>query len=167
MKSIIISGLIGGIISIALCTYVSTKVRNTNKDGELKFGWFLVAVAWGCLAFVILSIYAFFYDDDAWSKPGELFSIIGIFIGFAAGAIYLFGEYFKVRGTFDEEGISFHTPWTGSKKEKWEDLKSIKFNSFTNWYVLTFNSGQRIRLSTLLSGHGSVLDLLRRKGHEF
>jgi len=167
MDSSIISGLIGGAVSVVLCTYISKSVRKSQAVGELQFGTFLIVLAWCCLAFVGLAVWAFFNDADAWEKPSELYSIIGLFVGFGIASVYCFGEYFKVRGRFDEKGIDFTSPWTGKKSESWEDLESIKFNSQANWYVLHFKSGEKIRLSSLLSGHGEVLELLESKGYNF
>ena len=167
MNSSVIAGLIGGFVSVALCTYISQKVRNSTIEGQLRFGWFINALGWGCTCFVGLAVFGFFYDKNAWEEPSELLSIVGLFVGFGVGAIYCFGEAFKVEGKFDYESITFHTPWTGTKVEKWDDLVSINFNSIGNWYVLSFESGKRIRLSKLLNGYGDVLKLLREKGHIF
>lgn len=167
MDSSIISGLIGGIVSIAVCTYISKSVRKSEGKRVLKFGTLLVVLAWSCLAFVLFAVWGFFYDAEAWEKPSEMYAIFGIFVGFGVGAIYCFGEYFKVRGVFDDKGIDFYTPWTGRKAEKWENIESIKFNATANWYVLTFKSGKKIRLSNLLSGHGEVLEILNSQGHNF
>jgi len=167
MDTGVISGLIGGIISVVLISHLSSKIRNSTEEGKLRYGWGLLVLGLCCLAFVGLAIWAFFYDLDAWEKPRELFSIIGLFIGFGAGAIYTFGEYLKVHGSYDERGIVFHTPWTGTKNEKWENLISVKFNSNLNWYVLKFQSGKKIRLSNLLGGHGGVLRVLEGKGFDF
>ncbi|MEX1666470.1 hypothetical protein [Zhongshania arctica] len=167
MDSSIISGLIGGVASVALCTYISKRVRTSQSVGKLKFGSFLVILAWCCLAFVGIAVWAFFNNADAWEKPSELYSIIGLFVGFGFASVYCFGEYFKVSGNFDTNGIDFTSPWTGRKVESWENLESIKFNSQANWYVLYFKSGKKIRLSSLLSGHGEVLEMLESKGFNF
>jgi len=163
MDSSIIFGLIGGSLSIVICTYISKSVRSSKIEGELKFGTFLIVLAWCCLAFVLLATWAFFNDEDAWEKPSEMISIIGLFIGFGIASIYCFGEYFKVSGSYDEHGIDFYTPWTGRKTESWNDLQSLHFNATANWYVLKFASGNKIRLSSLLSGHGDVLEILESK----
>ena len=165
MNTSIISGIIGGVASLVICTYISKKVRDSSVNGELKFNSFIAAVAWCCLAFSVLAFCAFFFDNDVWEKRSEFFSVLGLVIGFGIGAVYCFGEYFKVHGTYNEQEIQFYTPWTGKKYEKWENLKSVKFNSTASWYVLEFRSGAKIRLSTFLSGHGKVLELVGTKGN--
>lgn len=165
MDTSIISGLIGGIASLFICTYISKKVRDSSINGELKFNSFLVGLAWCCLAISILAFAAFFFDNDVWEKRSEFIAVLGLIIGFGIAAAYCFGEYFKVHGTYNEHEIQFYSPWTGQKNEKWENLKSVKFNSTASWYVLEFKSGAKIRLSTFLSGHGKVLELVNEKGN--
>lgn len=167
MDTSVISGIIGGIVSVLIISYFSSRIRRSVNDGQLRYGWGLLVLGWACVAIAAFATWAFFYDNDAWDKPSELYSIIGLFIGFGAGAIYTFGEYYRVYGSYDDDGIIFHTPWTGTKDEKWRDLVSVKFNSNANWYVLKFRSGKTIRLSSLLGGHGGILVLLAEKGYEF
>jgi len=166
MDASVISGLIGGIIALIFVSLISSKVRNSSNGNQLKYGWGFLVLGWSCIAFVALAIYLLFYDLNVWEDRGELYSVIGLFIGFGAGAIYTFGEY-KVWGSYDDDGIVLYTPWTGRKEEKWCDLDSVKYNSNASWYVLKFKSGRIIRLSSLLGGHGGVLDILYRKGYEF
>ena len=150
-----------------ICTYISKSVRKSEGEGELRFGTFLVVLAWFCVLLVVFAFLGFFYDEDVWEKKSEFLSILGLIIGFGIGAIYCFGEYFKVRGQFDSKRIELSTPWTGRKLESWDNLNDVKFNSFANWYVLSFKSGNKIRLSNLLSGHGEVLEFLSSNGYDF
>ena len=163
MTSSIISGLIGGLASVVICSYISANVRGSATRGALRYGAWLVVLGWCCLAFVGLAGWALFYDLDVWERRSELYSVIGLIVGFGTGAAYCFGEYFFTRGTYDDDGIDFSTPWTGRKTERWHDLIAVDFNATANWYVLTFRSGNKIRISTMLSGHGAVLDVLDAK----
>ncbi|WDE03678.1 hypothetical protein SG34_020160 [Thalassomonas viridans] len=167
MDTAIISGLVGGIVAVVIGSLITRSIRKSEIDGQLKYGIFLFILGCCSFAFVILAVFAFFNDADAWEKPSELYSIVGLFVGFGAISVYSFGEYFKVHGTFDPERIDFYTPWTGWKHEQWENLERVKFNSQASWFVLTFKSGKKIRLSNFLSGHGKVLELLKSKGYEF
>lgn len=163
MGSSIVSGLIGGLASIVICAYISAKVRGSAEQGTLRYGSWLVVLAWCCLAFAGLAVWALFNDRDVWERRSELFSVIGIIIGFGSGAGYCFAEYFGTRGAYDRRGITFYTPWTGRKQESWDDLSALDFNTQASWYVLTFRSGNKIRISSLLSGHGGVLISLGRE----
>jgi hypothetical protein len=164
MDSSIVSGLIGGLASVVICAYISTKVRGSAEQGSLRFGAWLVVLAWCCLALVALAASALFIDRNVWVDRGELVAVIGLIVGFGAAAGYCFAEYFLTRGTYDGERIDFYTPWTGRKTERWSDLSGVVFNAQSSWYVLTFRSGSKIRLSSLLGGHGGVLSLLENRG---
>ena len=117
-----------------------------------------------CLAIVGFAIGAFFYDNDVWTDRREFFAFIALIVGFGLGAVYCLVEYFSVHGEYDDQGIEFHTPWTGTKK--WRDLQSAKFNASMSWYVLKFRSGVTIRLSNMLSGHGGVIQRIGRLGFD-
>jgi hypothetical protein len=113
MNTSIISGIIGGLVSVILLAYLSNKVRNKSVDGELRHGWPLAALGCLCLCIASFAISAFYYDADIWEEPSELYSVIALLIVFVFGSIYSYGEAFLVKGTFDDQSISFRTPWTG------------------------------------------------------
>lgn len=166
MDSSIVSGLIGGLVSVAAVTYVSARLRNQPADGSLRWGWGLVLLGLCCLALVGIAVGALFHDDDVWTDKGELAAVIGLIVGFGFGAVYCLVEYFFVRGEYTEQRIEFHTPWTGTKTEEWRDLRSVHFSAQMSWYVLTFRSGKTIRLSSMLSGHGGAIERARQLGFE-
>lgn len=154
--SSIISGLIGGAISVLLTIYIARRVGRGASPGKLRFGIVLWVLAVACLVFALvpMALHLFFGHE------GQVSARLFLLLGFGFAAIYCFGEAAFVSGTYNDEGIEFFTPWTGLKKEKWSDLVSIEFNSWFSWYTLRFRSGKRIRLSRYLSGHLSLLDLL-------
>ena len=93
----------------------------------------------------------------------EFAAKVTLFVCFVAGAAYCFGEAALVHGHFNDEGIHFHTPWTGSKRESWSDLKSVDFVASCSWYTLAFASGKKIRLSQYLQGHLSAVEMANTK----
>jgi hypothetical protein len=150
----IASGLIGGIVAVLLTAYIASRVGKAKFQGELRFGPVMWVVGVCCLAMAILPIaLTIFFDHHK-----ELWAKVFLAVGFGFGAIYCFVDAAYVRGRFDGEGISFSTPWTGTKNEKWADLVSVKRNDWGGWYALKFNSGKTIRLSRLLTGHLSALE---------
>lgn len=159
MLSAIISGVIGGLVSIAITSYVAKRVGNAAAPGELRFGLFMWLLGVACLAFALLPAAVTIWTGD----NKEFWAKAGLFVGFGAAAIYCLGEAAFVRGSFDGLGLQFSTPWTGVKKESWKDLLSVKFNASCSWYALTFRSGGKVRLSTYLSGHRAALDMAQRQ----
>ena len=167
MDSGITSGLIGGLVAVIIGTIITKSTKKKVTNGELKHGVFLLVLATACLTLSLLAAWGFFYDNDVHEKTGELVAVLGLFSCFGIAALACFAEYFKVKGRFnDDNGIEFHTPWTGTKKEHWDDLISAKFNTSMSWYTLHFKSGNKVRLSSYLLGHGEVLELLRSRGFD-
>ncbi|WP_269520791.1 hypothetical protein [Alteromonas sp. BMJM2] len=163
MDSGLLGGIIGGIVSIVLCSVVSTRISHKSNNGQLKFGLIVSILFWVCLFIVLICLYSLIFTDINYDR--DLFPIIGLIVGFGLAAVYSFGEAYRVKGRFNSQTIEFHTPWTGSKNEKWTDLESAKFNVSANWYTLTFTSGAKIRLSALMQGHGLVIDHVKSLGY--
>jgi hypothetical protein len=152
--SAIITGLIGSLMAAALTAFVAGRVGKSAEYGQLRFGLFMwgLAVAFLVVAFLLVIHTMYFgYGRDFWAKAA-------LFIGLGGGAIYSFGEAALVHGAFDDDGIEFHTPWTGAKRERWQDLISVELNNWGSWYTLTFKSGKKIRLSRYLNGHLTALE---------
>jgi hypothetical protein len=151
--SAVVSGLIGGAMAAAIGAFVARRTGKAAVPGQLRFGPFMWILAVACLVFCLLPIVGVIHDEgnDSWAKAG-------LIIGFGAGALYCFAEAAFVGGSFDDEGISFSTPWTGSKHGRWKDLESVTLNDTAGWYALTFKGGSTIRLSRYLNGHASALE---------
>lgn len=120
-------------------------------------------IALGIVAFAIIGL---IIVDNIWDDPAGLYSAIVLIIGFGIGSIYLFGEYFNTHGIYTSEWIMFHSPWTGTKLEKWTDLKTINYESSYSWFVLTFEDEKKIRLSAYLGGLDGLPVILHRLGHD-
>ena len=154
----IISGLIGGLISVLLTVYIAKRVGKGGKPGELRFGAFMWGLAVACLVFAFLPVAATLAGNDK-----EFWAKLALFAGFGFGSAYCFGEAAFVRGLFNDDGIEFHTPWTGTKRENWSDLTSVEFVASCSWYKLTFASGKKVRLSQYLQGHLSAVEMANAK----
>ena len=146
-------GLIGGAIAIVIASYVVSRAGRRNERGRLRFGAFLWMLGGICLVFALLPA-----ASTLAGNQGQFGAKAALFVGFGIGAIYCYLEAAFVRGSFDDEGIEFSTPWTGAKREKWRDLESIELNGWCYWYTLTFKSGKKIRLSCYLNGHRPALE---------
>ncbi|PTP00583.1 hypothetical protein CWN85_23080 [Vibrio splendidus] len=166
MDSGITSGLIGGLVAVIIGTIITKSTKKKVTNGELKHGVFLLVLAIACLTLSLLAAWVGLYDNDVQPKTGDLVAVLGLFSGFGIAALACFAEYFKVKGRFNDSSIEFHTPWTGAKKEHWDDLISAKFNTSMYWYTLHFKSGNKVRLSSYLLGYGEVLELLKSRGFD-
>jgi len=115
------------------------------------------------LALVALALWRLFVSEDR----GELFLASGLIGVFGACAGFCVVEYFLTRGTYDNEVIDFYTPWTGRKIERWSDLCGAELYVPADWYVLTFRSGNKIRISSMLSDSRGVLAVLDQRKEPF
>ncbi|WP_019274859.1 hypothetical protein [Vibrio coralliilyticus] len=117
MDSGITSGLIGGLVAAIISTLIIKSAQRKITHGELKHGVFILVLAMVCMTIALFAAWSFIYDDDVHEKAGELEAIIGLFSGFSVFSFVFFAEYFKARGQFNDNGIEFQTPWTGTKKK--------------------------------------------------
>ena len=166
MISGLISGLIGGVISTLIFVVIAQKARRKITDGKLQYGLFMPVMGWLCAIFAVVAFSAYFYDKDVFKKASEFWAITGLFLFFAVSAFACFAEYYKVYGEFDFHRIKFHTPWTGSKHELWDDLISVEYVDSMSWYTLKFESGTIIRMSKYLQGNSEVLEILQARGFD-
>ena len=142
-------------------------VDESSQQGQkLSYNWLILLIGSGCLLFVGLTIYALFFDKDVWCKTSELVAVLSLLIGFGLGAIYSFAEYFFTKGHFNKTGITFSTPWSGSKKEQWSNLVSAYYSDSMSWFVLKFQSGKVIRISSYMKGFRGIVTILRKYGFE-
>lgn len=158
--------IITSVIFIAVVGYVTKKANYGVAEGELKFGLFMKCFGFACLAFSATTMVVYLTGHYQVNKAAETTALIGLTLFFGLGAIYTLAEGFLVKGHFDECAITFTTPWNGTKQEVWEALESVEFNHWCSWYVLTFESKKVIRLSSMLSGHGYVLEFLQERGFD-
>lgn len=140
--------------------------RSNGKEGKLSFGAPIKILGLVCLIFSVVPLYIYLTKNYRTDVITETYALIGISFGFGVGAIYALGEAFFVKGDYDQLAITYRTPWTGVKDELWSGLKSITFNHSTSWYLLEFDSGAKIRLSTFLNGHRQLIELLELMGSD-
>jgi len=133
-----------------------------NVYGKLYFrvGQALMALLF--LTISVVFVYVYFFTDEYHSE-NILYTMSFIPIGMIG--LYYAVELIKVKGEYDSDIIFFYTPWSGEKKEKWEDLIHVTTNNYIGWHKLTFISGKTIRLSSLLVNHSKVIHHLRNLGH--
>jgi hypothetical protein len=156
------AGAIGATIAMALISYFVAKAAQSTADGELRYGGFIFAFGSVTGLLMLGMLYVMFFVNHR----GQYAPIGGIsgFLGLATA--YFFIEGYRTRGSYDESGIRFQTPWTGRKEKQWHELREVRFNAGMGWYALTFNDGIKMRIPRLLNGHARLLELLASRGFE-
>ena len=156
------SGIIGGLIAVALCAYISNRNSHKSFNGNLRYGLFIFSFGWITLFATFGLIYIAVFTDHG----GQYIALSILVLMFGGISFFSLSEAFGVKGKFDDETLELKTPWTGVKKESWSNLESVKFNSSCSWYTFTFKNGTKIRLSYMLSGHGLVLEHAKSLGFD-
>lgn len=137
-----------------------------QTHGRLEYGAWVASIGALSLFWVAFAAWALAFDEVVSEQPSEFWSAIGLIVGFGASATYCFGEYFGVRGTYDEAGICIKSPWTGRKSAAWGNLKSVDFNRRIGGYTLVFEDDMKIRLSLGLRGVSGLAATLNRLGFD-
>ncbi len=133
----------------------------------LRFGNTIKGLGLVCLLLFFIPMFVLITGNYQIDKPGETTALIALIIGFGIASFYTLAEAFLVRGSYDSFSIKFSTPWTESKDERWEDLISVTYNGWCSWYLLQFNNGKVIRVSSYLSGSAGLIQLLQKHGYKF
>jgi|SRR5687768_7689197 len=154
------SAVIGGLIAALVVAYVSRRAASSGVPGQLRHGWVLRALGWLTAAAAVGLIYVVLFTDH----QGQYAPLTALIVFFGLSSVALLLETYGTYGTFDAERIVFRSIWSGKKRQLWSDLVSAKFAPNLGWYTLTFKDGTRIRLSTIISGHGEALAEIKRRG---
>ena len=158
---ILITGLLGAFVAYVLVRILSRRIREGTGDGRLGYSSVVLALGWLLIIFASILTTSMFMGPSA--TPEVSRSVVAAVLG-AAGIALLF-QGVLTRGWYDGSGIRFSTPFGGKVDELWRDLRKVSYNRHCGWYVLSFRSGKKIRLSKLLCGYGGVLERLQLLGH--
>ncbi|QDU19087.1 hypothetical protein [Urbifossiella limnaea] len=88
----------------------------------------------------------------------------GIVLLFSALVLSYYLEVFGVRLEFDESGIRTRSPWRAGRRIGWVEVTRVWYNPILQWHVVETTNQGRVRLHDFLSGVGSLLTELDRRG---
>jgi len=96
---------------------------------------------------------------------GELFSVIGMFLAFLIGGLYLLFQYIFYRIYLDIEFISIKNIHRNLIKHKWEDIISVKQNKARSALIITFKN-EKIKIYNELNDYNTLVNVLWEKVDE-
>lgn len=166
MDSSITFGLLGGAVAVLLGPVITRSAAAKQTNGRLYYGSWLFLLGLVCLLFTASLGWKFLFGEELFNNSADAIYGLILICSFGLSAYASLAEYFKVKGQFDSCIITFYSPWTGRKEERWENLVSANFNALMYWFVLEFESGKKVRVTPLLNGHGELKRLLKDKGFE-
>ena len=148
--------ILGGILTAVIVGHFISKAESVETYGKLHFGKFTLVLSVCCFVFSAFMLWVWIYVNHG----GQDIPIALLFICFSTGSIYTFFECFYTKGSYDKNGLNFKSPWQGSRIYSWKDLLYIDFNDILNWYILEFNDGKKIRISSYMHGQNGLFKLL-------
>jgi len=158
---ILFTGIFGAVAAYLLVRGLKKRISAGAGDGSLGYASIVLAAGWLLVIFAAILGNSMFMGPSA--TPDLPRSVLMGVLG-AAGVAVLF-QGVLTRGWYDASGIRYKSAFGGKVDELWRDLRTVHYNKPCGWYVLTFRSGKKIRLSLLMNGHGGVLQRLRSLGH--
>ena len=157
------AGLIGaavtGLLMVILRWTVQPLARQRGPRRVLEYGMPMRSLGIAMLLFGGTFLFAAARSPAdqrllAWISSGVL----------AACGFYVFLEVFFVRVEFDDSFIYPFSPWHGGRRIPWSDVVSCNFSSLNQWHVIQTKAHGTLRVSTFLSGTGSLLERLPTAG---
>jgi hypothetical protein len=75
-----------------------------------------------------------------------------ILLAMVALSLYLIADYRYARHTVSDSGMGYGRAFGGRGSFVWNEVGHVGFNKHMNWYRLTLESGNTVRISALLMG---------------
>ncbi|NQZ86914.1 MAG: hypothetical protein HRT54_04970 [Colwellia sp.] len=136
--------------------------KGSIEKGILKGRKVLIVISFLLSAFSLFLCYD--WISGRFESEHDFYYLAFLTTVLFGGAIYFFGEGYLVKGKFDENRIVFQTPWSGKKECPWCSLREVNFSSTSNCYILEFEDGIKIRISTFLLGYLDLINHVRTLG---
>ena len=158
--------IIKGVLTGIILAYIGYTIKKESVKGKLFYSRWMVWLGVACLGLVLSGLYALL-TGKVKNENGEYFAVGLVVLFFGIGAIASFWEYKVTSGDYNDEKISFCTPWSKCKLCKWAEIDKITYNDYMHWYVLHCKSGIKIRFSSYLTGIDDFIQFANQKNVRF
>ena len=101
------------------------------------------------------------------NEIGQYISIGLLIISFGVGSVACFLEFKITLGDYNDEEISFCTPWTKCKQCKWLEIDKITYSDSMSWYVFHCKGDIKMRFSSYLTGIDEFIEFADKKKIKF
>jgi hypothetical protein len=122
------------------------------KPGELRYGrvprWFSLLM--GLLP--PLGVLFILMMQRRPLRPDERIAVLLLLLFFPGVCAPLVLEFYRVRHTFDQEGLMFRSPWSKHRRVTWSDVASLKWRRFAKWLDIRTHDGVIIHITPWLAG---------------
>jgi hypothetical protein len=158
--------LIKGLISGAIFFYIARVIQKDSIEGKLFYSNWMLWLGLVCLSFVLLMIYLV-ATGNVRDELGQYISLFLLIVSFGVAGIACILEYRITYGDYDDEKITFKTPWGESKQCLWSNITKVTYSDSMHWYIFHCNNDIKMRFSTYLTGINEFIDFANQKNLRF
>jgi hypothetical protein len=133
---------------------------SVEEKSILKFHIVFGLVGMACMVMALFVPFYSFAIDDFTSN--EILILVVFFVCFFGMGYWLFLLYRHHKVLYDDKEIIVIDLIKKEKRFYWSDIKEIKLNAWTSKYILTLQSGEKVRIHQYLTG---VEAFVRRAGN--
>jgi hypothetical protein len=160
-----------GIAAVPLLEILFLAFRKPHARGDSGSGFFVLEYGLGLKAFAIFAVGAFsligaMYIWAFVSSPDHgglsLTLIAGVWGTMLLLSTVLGLEMFRSFCRFSQTQIMRQSPWTGKLSIDWQEIDSIMYDNFAQWYMIRSARG-KIRLHRYLNGLGDFLAIAKAR----
>lgn len=109
---------------------------------------FAKVVAWILLVGVIVLASVILTHID----HSQLTIMIAFCAAFVAVAVAIVLEFTRVRAEWTDAELTFTSPWGGTRRLRWTDLKEVEYSRNAGWFIVRGQDGTKVRLAQFLGG---------------
>lgn len=153
--SLIISGLIGGLIATLMVVFAKSKSERVGDVRQLTFGILFKAFSFLLIPFTCFVLYAI---SQSYEGQEVAAGLVGL--GFLLGSIFLPYQAFFIEFSYDNENVYFKSPIAGDKTASWKGLKKIGYSWLLQADYIVVDDIGRIWCSNMLQGYDELMEFL-------
>ena len=89
---------------------------------------------------------------------------MGILFGaFVAAGVAMVLEFHRVRAEWTDVELTFTSPWGGTRRLRWTDLKDVQYSHSAGWFVVRGQDGTKVRLGQFLGGTTDLFNEMKER----
>ena len=145
-------GVVVAVVPLVL-TFLSRGSLASVEPGDLRYSrllrWFSLLI--GLVpSLAVLTIVLFRQKRSL--PPDERVAVVILVVMFPALALPMVVEFLRVRHRYDDEGLTFRSPWSKHRRIAWIDVASVRWRPVWKSLDLKTHAGVTVHLSPWLAG---------------
>lgn len=164
----VVSGLIGGVVAIALGVVARRTQKNATMDQhgwkQLRPSWLIHATLLGCLAFAAV-IGGFFIMGGSSRSDAEEQNLwaLGLLVAFSGAGLWLWWAAYLGRICWKGNQIVVSAPFRDDMRHRFSDIADVTFNADESEAKLHMADGRVIKVNTYFNGFHELMVEMERQ----